>query len=225
MKLSYRALMKCAVLIGFVQTNMASATPLSYGMDLTALDHAKGHYFEVGTTLKIANLTGEDLSLVFDPAVAVPRVRISIPDGVEPFVKTLAAGETFSYEPPLAGSYRFGLLWESGLAKGGELAVVNPATVDILIVGVTYVPNQITIQAGQTVRWINTTGSSHTVTADSALANDANNVLLPAGAEPFHSGELLPGETFTKTFDVVGDYGYFCVPHERMGHLGSIVVE
>ncbi len=48
---------------------------------------------------------------------------------------------------------------------------------------------------------------------------------LPPGASPFDSGDLAPGEVYVRTFDVPGTYRCFCVPHERAGMTGVVVVE
>ncbi|PWG61386.1 plastocyanin/azurin family copper-binding protein [Spiribacter halobius] len=47
---------------------------------------------------------------------------------------------------------------------------------------------------------------------------------IPAGAEPWHSGYLLPGERFEVTLTRPGVYDYYCLPHERAGMVGRIVV-
>src|SRR5690606_38144138 len=96
---------------------------------------------EVGTSIIFTNDTNQSLSLIFDPTVEIPRVRIAIPEGAEPFVATVAAGEGFIFEPTVIGSYRFALQWSDGVAKAGEIAVVEQAdegTVDVLIVGMAF---------------------------------------------------------------------------------------
>ncbi len=89
----------------------------------------------------------------------------------------------------------------------------------------TYAPAVIRIQAGESVTWENTSDLIHTVTADPGMAAQEGSVSLPEGADPFHSGNLAPGESFTRSFDVPGEYVYFCVPHEAAGMVGRIVVE
>jgi plastocyanin len=49
-------------------------------------------------------------------------------------------------------------------------------------------------------------------------------VSLPAGAAPFDSGSMQEGDIFRHTFTVPGTYTYLCVPHDRMGMVGRIVV-
>lgn len=93
------------------------------------------------------------------------------------------------------------------------------------MVGFSFVPETIRIAPGQTVQWRNTSASGHTVTADPALAEDPANVALPQSAQAFHSGPIAPGETWQKTFEVAGTYRYVCLPHERLGMTGTVVVE
>jgi plastocyanin len=85
-------------------------------------------------------------------------------------------------------------------------------------------PAQITIRAGETVQWRNDSSHPHTVTADPGRAANPAHVVLPDGAEPFDSGEIAPGATFTHTFDVPGTYIYVCSPHEEDGMMGIVVV-
>jgi plastocyanin len=47
---------------------------------------------------------------------------------------------------------------------------------------------------------------------------------LPDGAEAWDSGILQPGESFSPTVTVAGDYRYFCIPHVLSGMRGSITV-
>lgn len=88
-----------------------------------------------------------------------------------------------------------------------------------------YEPASVTIQAGDTVKWLNTSQLVHTVTADPDEAKNDDSVALPDGAEPFDSGELAANETFTHTFEEPGTYKYFCIPHEAAGMIGTVIVE
>lgn len=87
-----------------------------------------------------------------------------------------------------------------------------------------YMPETIRIEAGTTVTWENTTALLHTVTADPERADDPSHVSLPGGSETFASGDLRPGERFSHTFSVPGEYVYFCVPHEAAGMVGRVIV-
>src|SRR5215213_806361 len=76
--------------------------------------------------------------------------------------------------------------------------------------GNSYIPNLIEIKVGDTVTWINSDSSPHTVT--SLSSNDSN----------FDSGVLRNGEAFSFTFDKEGQYSYFCTLHPSM--VGTVVV-
>ena len=93
-------------------------------------------------------------------------------------------------------------------------------------------PKSLTVEAGETVTWENSTDEAHTVTAAQSA--------LPEGADYFSSGgaadedeatdsvadELIqPGDTFEATFTEPGTYRYYCIPHRADGMEGTIVVE
>jgi plastocyanin len=93
-------------------------------------------------------------------------------------------------------------------------------------------PADVTVAANTTVRWRNAgTVAWHTVTSYEDR--------LPEGAHYFDSsgaqnetaarqapaeGFLRPGEVFEVTFHVIGEYGYFCVPHEGAEMRGVLRV-
>jgi len=86
-------------------------------------------------------------------------------------------------------------------------------------------PDTIEIKAGETVLWKNTSTKVHTVTADPKQAKDPKHVELPSGAEPFDSGKIKPDGTYRHTFTKPGRYTYFCIPHEKAGMIGHVVVK
>jgi plastocyanin len=88
-----------------------------------------------------------------------------------------------------------------------------------------YLPDTVRIAVGEAVRWRNGSDIVHTVTAEARRAELSGSVRLPAGATPFDSGDMRPGEEFVHRFTVPGEYVYFCVPHERAGMVGVVVVE
>ena len=86
-------------------------------------------------------------------------------------------------------------------------------------------PATIRVRSGQAVQWRNTSPITHTVTADPARAANAANVQLPPGAQAFHSGSIPAGQTWSYTFTTPGTYRYVCLPHERQGMMGTVVVD
>jgi plastocyanin len=88
-----------------------------------------------------------------------------------------------------------------------------------------FVPEHVTVPVGGTITWRNTGSIPHTATDDPSLASDPANAVLPEGAEPWNSEMINGGAEFQHTFDVAGDYTYFCIPHEAAGMIGTITVE
>jgi plastocyanin len=75
-----------------------------------------------------------------------------------------------------------------------------------------FIPGEVEIEAGTTVRWTNEENLPHTVTSGTR----ANPTTL------FDSGTMVQGDTFTFTFGQAGTYSYFCAFHPGMD--GVIVV-
>lgn len=123
-------------------------------------------------------------------------------------------------------------------AGGGIVALLAAATrpagaagvVDIAMGGrsdgghVWFDPLGLLVAPGQTVRWTNRdAGNAHTATAYHPAIGDRP-PRIPAGARPWDSDYLLPGESFSVRLTVPGVYDYYCVPHEQAGMVGRIVV-
>ena len=87
-----------------------------------------------------------------------------------------------------------------------------------------YQPNSIFITAGQTVEWHNSGQVSHSVVDDASRAKKPDDALLPAGAKPFSSGNVMPGGSYRHTFTAPGRYRYFCMSHEMDDMVGEVVV-
>jgi plastocyanin len=85
-------------------------------------------------------------------------------------------------------------------------------------------PAHVTLSAGTTVRWTNVGDQPHDATNNPTRAMRAGDASYPAGATPFDSGMLSPGQSFTYTFTVPGTYKYVCLPHELGGMTGEVIV-
>jgi plastocyanin len=96
------------------------------------------------------------------------------------------------------------------------------ATVDMGLMSFT--PASITIHAGQSVEWRNTSIITHNVTDSAGSASNPADVALPAGAIPFSSGDMPAGTIFVYQFTVAGTYRYVCTHHESDGMIGTVVV-
>jgi len=112
-------------------------------------------------------------------------------------------------------------VWLAALPASAQQA---DATVE-LTGDLTFEPASLTIEAGETVEWRNVSDLPHTVTADPDIASDPDHVELPEGAEAFDSGFLQSGDVYRRTFDVPGEYRYFCIPHEGAGMVATLTVE
>lgn len=86
-------------------------------------------------------------------------------------------------------------------------------------------PAAVTIRVGDTVHWINMADHGHAVSFDPAKAAEPGHIVLPDGAEPFASDEIVPDKGWRHTFQVPGLYHYVCWFHGETGMVGTITVE
>ena len=129
----------------------------------------------------------------------------------------------------LAGITGTGLVTVAGCTTVGDLGDrFFGAEYDIGMSRNAFDPADYTTSVGETVVWKNTSEATHTVTAFESA--------IPEGADYFASGDYEDEETareawwdnfgggfdtretYEHTFDVPGNYSYFCVPHEIDGH-------
>jgi plastocyanin len=106
-------------------------------------------------------------------------------------------------------------------------ALSKPVTMARGTVGMSdmgFLPPTITVNTGERVVWKNSSQIIHNVVDDAAKALVLIDVKLPAGASPFDSGLLQPGQSFSRVFTAPGVYRYVCTLHERMGMKGVIIV-
>jgi len=88
-----------------------------------------------------------------------------------------------------------------------------------------FVPATRTVKVGDTVTWRNTGKLVHSVTTDPRKVQHPANVQAPAGVAPWDSGTIAGGASWSRRFDVPGEYRYCCVPHEFLGMVGTVTVE
>jgi plastocyanin len=90
-------------------------------------------------------------------------------------------------------------------------------------------PQELTVQVGQTVRWVNASAMPHTATGDPEQnpveETNPEYVRLPKRAEPWRSELLQAGDTYEHIFNTPGRYDYLCIPHVLSGMRGAIIVE
>lgn len=85
----------------------------------------------------------------------------------------------------------------------------HAAQITISITDSGYVPNSVTINPGDTVRWVNNGSSAHTVTSDEGS---------------FDSVSLATGQSFAAVFNLAGNYAYHCRLHPNGGHTAVVKV-
>ena len=79
-----------------------------------------------------------------------------------------------------------------------------------------YSPDRITVVIGvnNTITWTNNdVGHNHTVTSQ----------IIPTGAAPFNSGNMVKNATYTVTLTVAGLYRYGCTYHPWMGGVIEVL--
>jgi plastocyanin len=110
-------------------------------------------------------------------------------------------------------------------AAAKSMAAKPAVVIEMLDAPPSFQPVRTTIKAGDTVEWKNVGTQLHHVTTDPSAALKKSDVSRPAGAQPFDSGFLKPGESFSETFSVPGVYRYTCAVHEAKGMNGELVVQ
>ncbi len=95
-----------------------------------------------------------------------------------------------------------------------------------------YIPDELTIKVGDTVRWINVGGGPHNVQFKPGTVPDgAQAVLNAAMANRIGdmNGQLLmaPNATYEVDFTgaPAGEYPYVCTPHEMLGMVAQLTIE
>ncbi|MCM2290516.1 MAG: plastocyanin/azurin family copper-binding protein [Sulfuritalea sp.] len=83
-------------------------------------------------------------------------------------------------------------------------------TVEVTIQDYKFVPAEVRIKAGDTVKWIN------------REKRTSHSVLFPA-ENGLESERMFPDESWKRTFAQPGSYSYRCGPHEEM--KGLVLVE
>jgi plastocyanin len=111
------------------------------------------------------------------------------------------------------------------LERPTAIASQPVVTIKMVDVPAAFEPGTVTIKVGETVEWRNVGNEVHHATTDPSMAINCGDVGSPTGAEPFDSGFLKPGATFSHTFKVAGTYRYACAVHETSGMIGKIVVK
>lgn len=170
--------------------------------DGTGLADVTVRVFESGgSTAAATQTTGADGRTTFsDLEAGTYEVEIELPDG---FV--LDSGEEERQEASVTAGATANVAFAL-TEEGGEVVVITAS-------GTSFSDADVTIAPGTTVRWVSQDPAmGHTVTPDGHTEwTDA----------PLDNN----GDTFEHTFDEVGEFPYFCTPHQAQGMTGVIRVE
>ncbi|MBI5285861.1 MAG: hypothetical protein HY874_12295 [Chloroflexi bacterium] len=90
-------------------------------------------------------------------------------------------------------------------------ATPKPGTESVAMIDYAFAPKHLTIRAGDSVRWENTSGTPHTSTSD----DDGG----------WESGSVAAGGSYKRRYDSPGEFAYICTLHATMGQTGTITVE
>ncbi|TMH54853.1 MAG: copper-binding protein [Betaproteobacteria bacterium] len=93
------------------------------------------------------------------------------------------------------------------LVCGSGVIAAAPVTHTVVIEGVKYTPETLTVKGGETVVWVNKDPFPHTVTAKGA----------------FDSHDIAAGKSWKYTARKAGEYAYICTLHPNM--KGTLKVE
>ena len=149
-----------------------------------------------------------------------------------------ASGDEASTEPTFSrrGFIRGGIGGTAAAAaaaagSSGTAAGQTSHTVDMTD-GLVFDPDELTIAPGDTVVWETVGTVGHSVTAyEDEIPGDAEYFASggfdseQAARNAYPDGDVASGETFEHTFEVEGEYGYFCIPHESAGMVASLTVQ
>ena len=122
------------------------------------------------------------------------------------------------------------------LSGGPNVVEGIPEDVDHVVdmTAVAFEPKELTVSVGDKVAWRFAGGEPHSVTAyEDELPDDADYWASgdfdshDAAVEGWEHGEgaVVSGESYVHTFETAGEHGYYCIPHEQLGMVGTVVVE
>lgn len=99
------------------------------------------------------------------------------------------------------------------ILAGGLFILANFVFAETIVVDIKkykFVPQDITVKVGTTVRWTNSEKRQY------------HSVWFKFLNEPTPE-YFFPDETFERTFDKAGDYPYVCEPHEESHEMKGVV--
>lgn len=171
--------------------------------------HIAQHF--AGTAVGVVVVQGPGELMLFDPATLAPIRAVAVgkqphwvdvlPGGQQVMVSNEGSNDVSVVD--LAGgptsTIAVGVAPRKVAVQHATLAAASGATVSID--NFAFAPAQLTISAGQSVRWVNKDGAPHGI----AFKDGAPGMEL-----------MLPGQDFSRTFSRPGVYDYRCAVHPYM---------
>ena len=87
-----------------------------------------------------------------------------------------------------------------------------------------FVPSELTIKQGDSVKWLMTTTKAHEVASGTVIEGPDGREGVPDGLWKSETFSKMD-ESFTHTFNSAGTFPYYCESHVDQGMIGSITVE
>lgn len=120
----------------------------------------------------------------------------------------LVAGLLAGALTPAGAGWSFGGMMGPWMMGGHGVAPTAPAGTSVRMAGSRFEPSALAVHVGETVRWFNDDALPHTVSATDGS---------------WDSGNLPPGASFERRFELAGNYPYVCRYHPGMA--GTIEVQ
>ena len=89
-------------------------------------------------------------------------------------------------------------------------ATPRPNTITVNMTNFAFEPKDLTVRIGDTVQWVNNSGTPHTSTSDSGA---------------WDSDLVASGSSYSRTFNQTGTFAYHCSFHQGQGQTGTITVQ
>ena len=136
-----------------------------------------------------------------------------------------------AYLRTVGGLSTVGLAGCSGLVTGPS---DQSRDYDVGMSTAAFRPEAVEVAVGEAVVWRNTSSHAHTVTAYENEIPEEAAFFASGGFDDEQAardgwmgqtkGALYQGDEYSHTFEVPGEYRYFCIPHEQSGMVGTVTV-
>jgi plastocyanin len=125
---------------------------------------------------------------------------------------------------------------DSNLQGGPNVVEGVPDDADHVVTmqAVAFEPEELTVTVGDTVAFEHAAGEAHNVVAYEDEIPEGADYWASGGFDSQEAAEagwedgkgaVQAGQSYVHTFETPGTHGYYCVPHEAAGMVGTVVVE